>query len=83
MKYPGHLTERENAVLALVAQGMTNRDIAEALVISRATVQNHLRHIFEKLGATSRLEAAVKANLLVNPSQLPTKGNAGPGKAAD
>lgn len=83
MQYKEDLTERQITVLALVAQGMTNREIAEVLVISRATVQNHLRHIFEKLGATSRLEAAVKANLLVNPKQVPSNGNAELRKAAD
>jgi DNA-binding CsgD family transcriptional regulator len=63
------LTRRERDVLALVARGLTNRQIAEALIISKATVQNHLRHAFDKLGATSRTQAVLKANLLVHNRQ--------------
>ena len=55
------LTAREREVLALVAQGKTNREIAEALVISDATARNHVSHIFEKLGLSRRSEAAALA----------------------
>lgn len=55
------LTEREREVLALVAKGLTNRQIAEALFLSEKTARNHLSHILEKLGLSRRSEAAVYA----------------------
>jgi len=54
----GGLTERELEVLALVAKGNTNRQIADHLVISEKTVASHLSHIFTKLGLASRTAAA-------------------------
>jgi ATP/maltotriose-dependent transcriptional regulator MalT len=55
------LTRRETQVLALLAEGKSNREIAELLVISEATAKLHVRHILEKLGARSRTEAALQA----------------------
>jgi DNA-binding NarL/FixJ family response regulator len=55
------LTARELDVLRLVARGMANREIAEALVISGNTVRNHVRSILEKLRVRSRIEAAMVA----------------------
>ncbi len=52
------LTARENEVLALLADGLTDREISVALVISRRTVESHVRNILEKLGVDSRLQAA-------------------------
>lgn len=52
------LTSRENEVLALLSDGMTDREIAVALVISRRTVESHVRNILDKLGVESRLQAA-------------------------
>ena len=54
------LSDREMDVLRLVAAGSTNRDIAEALFVSEATVKSHLLHIFTKLGVNDRA-AAVSA----------------------
>lgn len=65
MIYVEPLTPREQEVLALVAQGFTNEQIADALVISKRTVRQHLNHIYAKLGVSSRLQAVLKANLLV------------------
>jgi DNA-binding CsgD family transcriptional regulator len=48
------LTNAERSLAALVARGMTNRQVAERLFISRHTVDAHLRHIFRKLAITSR-----------------------------
>lgn len=53
------LTARELEVLQLLAQGMANRAIAEALFISERTVQSHLANIFAKMGVSSRLEAVL------------------------
>jgi DNA-binding CsgD family transcriptional regulator len=58
---PGGLTEREAEVLSLVASGMTNRQIAGALVISEKTVARHLSNIFTKLDLPSRTAAAAYA----------------------
>jgi DNA-binding NarL/FixJ family response regulator len=55
---PDGLTRRECEVLALVADGRANRDIAETLVISDRTVARHLTNIFHKIGVSSRTQAA-------------------------
>ncbi len=59
--HPPLLTEREGDVLQLVAQGLTNREIAQQLFISPATVRTHLEHVFEKLGVRSRAAAVSTA----------------------
>ena len=51
------LTERERDVLALVAEGFTNREVARRLFISPATVRTHLEHVYEKLGVRTRTAA--------------------------
>jgi DNA-binding CsgD family transcriptional regulator len=56
------LTRREAEVLALIARGYTNREIAAALVISVKTASVHVSHILRKLGAPNRLEAAAVAH---------------------
>jgi DNA-binding NarL/FixJ family response regulator len=55
------LSEREKEVLVLVAQGMTNRQIAAELVISENTVRNHLSHILDKLDMSRRSQVAAYA----------------------
>jgi DNA-binding NarL/FixJ family response regulator len=52
------LSERESEVLGLVAQGLTNTQIAQRLVVSENTVKFHLQNIFQKLGVGNRTEAA-------------------------
>ncbi len=58
---PGGLTGREAEVLALVAAGRSNREIAASLVLSPKTVARHLSNIFAKLGVSSRTQAAAYA----------------------
>ncbi len=59
---PGsELTEREREVLALVARGYTNKQIAGTLFVSEKTARNHVSHILEKLGLARRSEAAAFA----------------------
>ena len=55
------LTEREIAVLKLVAEGLTNTEISNSLFISPHTVKSHIIHIFNKLGVNDRTQAAVLA----------------------
>lgn len=55
------LTEREREVLALIAQGMSNSDIAAHLHIAAKTVSNHISSIFNKLQVADRAQAIVKA----------------------
>ena len=55
------LTPREIEVLALAAEGMGNRDIAEKLFIAEETVKTHLKSMLSKLDATSRTEAVAIA----------------------
>jgi len=57
----GRLTKRETEVLMLVAQGGTNRQLAEQLAISEATVRTHMTKILAKLNLTSRTQAALYA----------------------
>jgi len=55
------LTPREREVLELVARGLANDDIATALGLRSKTVRNHVSHLFEKLGVSTRAEAIVEA----------------------
>lgn len=54
-------TERQRSVIALVAGGATNREIAAALGITERTVKYHLRAVFDRLGASNRAEAVARA----------------------
>ena len=56
------LTPRELEILRLLAQGLTNRQISEELVVSAATVKVHIEHIIAKLGVSDRTQAAVRAS---------------------
>jgi DNA-binding NarL/FixJ family response regulator len=55
------LSEREREVLAMIGAGRSNTEIAEALVISMATVKTHVRHVFAKLDLRDRAQAVVVA----------------------
>jgi len=55
------LSARESETLALLATGMTNRAIAEALVVSENTVRTHLKAVFRKLAITNRSQAVARA----------------------
>ena len=58
---PGPLSERETEVLVLLAQGLTNRQIAEALYLSPETVKTYVSRLYAKLGVTNRASAVVWA----------------------
>ena len=58
---PARVTAREGEILQLAALAFSNREIAAALNIAEGTVKRHLHNVSEKLGATSRLDAARKA----------------------
>jgi DNA-binding NarL/FixJ family response regulator len=55
------LTEREREVLTLIAQGVSNKEMAEKLVISMKTVSNHITNIFSKLQVADRAQAIIRA----------------------
>jgi len=55
------LTAREREVAALIAQGHTNGEIAQALVLTKRTVETHIRNILDKLGFSSRAQVIVWA----------------------
>lgn len=59
--YPAGLSDREVDVLRLVARGLSNREIADELVVSPATVATHVRHIFDKTGSANRAQAVAFA----------------------
>ena len=58
------ISERELEILRLLADGLSNREIAERLVISVGTTKSHVHHILEKLGTESRMQAVAKAREL-------------------
>ena len=55
------LTEQERKILALIAEGLTNRQIAERMFLAEKTVKNYVSHLLAKLGMERRTEAAVFA----------------------
>jgi DNA-binding NarL/FixJ family response regulator len=55
------LTDREQQVLSLITDGLTNREISCHLWISESTVENHIHHIYEKLGVSNRAQAVAYA----------------------
>jgi DNA-binding NarL/FixJ family response regulator len=57
----GKLTKRESEVFALLAEGRTNREIAQVLFISEVTAKVHVRNVLRKLGVRNRTEAALQA----------------------
>jgi HD-GYP domain-containing protein (c-di-GMP phosphodiesterase class II)/DNA-binding CsgD family transcriptional regulator len=59
--WPAGLTTREVEVLRLLARGLSNREIGERLTISRRTVDNHVDHIYTKLGVSNRARASLLA----------------------
>jgi HD-GYP domain-containing protein (c-di-GMP phosphodiesterase class II)/DNA-binding CsgD family transcriptional regulator len=60
-QWPGGLTEREVEVLRLLCRGASKKQVAASLVIAPSTVDHHVRHIYEKLGVSSRAGATVFA----------------------
>jgi DNA-binding NarL/FixJ family response regulator len=59
--WPAELTDREVEVLRLAARGLSNKDIAQALVVSPRTVQHHLAHVYDKTGRRTRAGTALFA----------------------
>lgn len=51
------LTNRENQILKLIADGLSNREISSKLLISESTVENHIHNIYQKLGISKRAQA--------------------------
>jgi DNA-binding NarL/FixJ family response regulator len=77
---PADLTGREVEVLQLLARGLSNREIAEHLVISRRTAAHHVEHIYTKTGTTNRALASLFAanhGLIQDPAADVTPGRAG------
>ena len=62
---PAGLTARQLEVLALLAEGLTNAEIAERLVVSPRTAEHHVAAVLTKLGATTRRDAARRASELL------------------
>ena len=72
------LTEREREVIALIAEGLKNKEIGKRLFISETTVTHHLSSIFAKLGVSDRLELVIYAfsrNLAKMPQKATRPGN--------
>jgi DNA-binding NarL/FixJ family response regulator len=74
---PDGLTTRETEVLVLIAEGMTNQEIARAMHVSTATVKTHINNLFAKTGLKDRAQAvryAYRHGLAKPPSAAPSRG---------
>jgi ATP/maltotriose-dependent transcriptional regulator MalT len=72
------LTNRENQILRLIADGLTNREISSSLSISESTVENHIHNVYIKLGISNRAQAvasAYKLNIVMVDNLLENRGN--------
>ncbi len=56
---PSVLTDREVQILKLIASALTNKEISRELSISESTVENHIHHIYTKLGFSNRAQAVI------------------------
>jgi DNA-binding NarL/FixJ family response regulator len=78
----GSLTQRETDILALLAEGKSNRDISRALFLSEKTVKAHLAAIFRKLSVTNRTQAAMAAvSMGIGPGLQPLESGARTGES--
>ncbi|MBD0842102.1 MULTISPECIES: response regulator [unclassified Streptomyces] len=68
------LSPREREILALIGDGLTNREIGKRLYLSEKTVKNHISRLLSKLGVQRRVQAAVLATHLEQPEQQPDTG---------
>jgi ATP/maltotriose-dependent transcriptional regulator MalT len=71
------LTDREQQVLMLIAQGRTNREISRQLSISEATAENHIHHIYIKLRITNRAQAVAHVYKMLPAQQSQLQENRG------
>jgi len=58
------LSERERQVLRLIAEGLTNREIAERLYLAMSTVKTHINNLYGKLGVSKRTQAVARGRQL-------------------
>jgi DNA-binding NarL/FixJ family response regulator len=63
------LTNRERQILKLIARGFTNKEIATLLSISESTTENHIHHIYTKLGVSNRAQAVAYVFQFINLQQ--------------
>jgi DNA-binding NarL/FixJ family response regulator len=68
------LTDQERNILALIADGLTNRQIGEQLFLAEKTVKNYVSNLLSKLGMSRRTEAAAYAARLSERKRRPTEG---------
>jgi len=72
------LTDREQQILRLIAQGFTNREISRLLSISESTAENHIHHIYVKLRVSNRAQAVAHAfqmSIVKQEQLLENRGN--------
>ena len=73
-----HLTEQEHRVLDLIAEGLTNREIAQRLYLSEKTVRNYVSSVLKKLGMKHRTQAALYAAGMASRKDPPPEAGPGP-----